>query len=434
MGMNIPYDRGKELLESIDALLDAPPAEQPVLKQAILDWSVKRAEQLNALLGVLEEDTKDPRTDKWKSHVSALRDALSTFCKTDTRLPQPATAASLAFVLTNAVAEADFVEAIEAALLAAQTRDTLTRYIDVVREQTKILETRWDALIASHKSYEAQELAVIEQVQTMLTEVARDVKGLYTQLNQAAAASVKTTSDAISQMPEGGADKIGVPLNNEIQLVAQAVERWQYLKTGMDTQETRFQTYFREELGGPLLLFQDFREDTKEFIDEFGYQKLSDDVEKAKAALDPIRSSGTTPANRKDGELFANAAKLLLQGHLNNAKKVWDDFATKHEGKFFGPIKPDFSKALLDRDQFEQKYERLQAADLHSLAQMWRSDSRTVFGVDLSGLPAHVADQYRAALRPTFERIDEILKKPVLERFGENFKVAFGNAINKILS
>jgi hypothetical protein len=434
MGMNIPYDRGRELLESIDAPLNAPPAEQPVLKQAIIDWSVKRAEHLNALLDVLEEDTKDPRTDKWKSRVSALKDALSTFCKTDTRLPQPATAASLAFVLREAIAETDFVEAIEAALLAAQTRDALTRYIAVVREQTEILETKWGGVIAPHKSYEAQELAVIEQVQTMLTEVARDVGALHTQLKQAVATSVKTAGDAISQMPEGGADKIEVPLNNEIQMAGQAVDRWQYLKTGMDTQETRFQSYFREELGGPLLLFQDFREDTKEFIDEFGYQKLSEDVEKAKAALDPIRSSGTTPANLKDGELFANAAKLLLQGHLNNAKKAWDAFVTKHEGKFFGPIKPEFSKALLDRDQFEQKYDRLQAADLHSLAQMWRDSSRTVFGVDFSGLPAHVAEQYKAALRPAFERIDEILKKPVLERFGENFKVALGNAVNKIIS
>ncbi|HWO17370.1 MAG TPA: hypothetical protein VNO30_01295 [Kofleriaceae bacterium] len=429
--MGLSYERKKELLASIEGPLSAPPAEQSILMQSIVDWNAKRAEHLDALLDILTEDTKEPRIDKWKSRVSALKDALSVFCKTDTRLPQPATAASLALVLTNAISEADLVEAVEAALPAVEARDAVTRYIDAVREETKTLETSWASVIASHKSYEAQELAVIEQVERMLTEVARDIGSLQSDLKKLATASIQTASAVVSKMPEGGANEADIPADNEIQVADQIIDRWQLLKTGMDTEEYRFQTYFREELGGPLLVFQDFREETKKFIDEYGYSKLLEQVEKAKAALDPIRSSGTTPANLKDGEAFVTAAKLILQLHATNAKKIWDDFATKHEGKFFGPIKPDISKALLDRDEFEKKYERLQAHNLHSLLQMWRDSSREPFGIDFSGLPAHVADQYKAAIRPALERVDEVLKQPVLDRFGANFKVALQNAFNK---
>jgi hypothetical protein len=198
---------------------------------------------------------------------------------------------------------------------------------------------------------------------------------------------------------------------------------------GVDTQATRFESYFREEIGSVLFLFQDFRQDTKEFIGKFGYKEVSKREDDARSALDAFKSAAASSSgNKTDAEQFAEAAGILIKGHVNNAKNTWDDFVSKHEKKFFGPVGPDVAKALLDRDVFENKYERLQARDLNDLAAKWRSDIRETWDVSFSGIPPTLAQRYRKELAEKLRDLDEILRRPFLDRFRDGFKTSLDNA------
>jgi cell division septum initiation protein DivIVA len=435
--MGFADEQGKAMLESVDKPPASrfPPtdAERVILREAVVQWSRVREEKLKALVDLLGEQTPEPRFDKWRDHVRSLKDALATFCNTQARLAQPPTEWSARFVASNGVAETAFVDAIEAAVVAAEGRDTLTKYVHDVREEIKSLETKWQSITASHRSYESQEHAVIEQVERMINEATSSARDAHTKLIEAITASVKSAADQLDRVPEGGADAADVPANNAIQIIGNMIERWQYLKTGIEDQKYRFESYFREELGTPLFLFQEFRQETQRFIDKFGYEDAVEALTDGLRGLDAIVSrGGTSSANQADAKTFAEAAKIMLQGHGNTAKNTWDDFVTKHKGKFLGPVSPDFAKALLDRETFQRKYDRLAVADLHTLAKMWRDGSRTVYGVDFSGLPPHVAETYKAALRPSLERLDAILADPVLDRFREAFNRALENASGKI--
>src|SRR6266511_4356289 len=49
---------------------------------------------------------------------------------------------------------------------------------------------------------------------------------------------------------------------------------------GIEDQRMRFESYFRQETGSVLFLFHDFRETTKNFIDNYGYAKVQQQEEK----------------------------------------------------------------------------------------------------------------------------------------------------------
>jgi uncharacterized protein (DUF2267 family) len=212
------------------------------------------------------------------------------------------------------------------------------------------------------------------------------------------------------------------------------VDLFRTLKIGIEDQTTRFERYMREETGSVLFVFQDVREDTQQFIDKFGYKAVLEKEQVANRFLDAVLANGATSSgNKTDAEKFVEAAHILIKGHVNNAKNTWDDFVTKHERKFFGPVGPDISKALLDRDQFESKYRNLQAENLQELASRWRSNARELWGVSFSGIPPHMAETYRNALKDKMRDLDTLLRDPLLTRFGDGMKVVVENGMSMIV-
>jgi hypothetical protein len=128
-------------------------------------------------------------------------------------------------------------------------------------------------------------------------------------------------------------------------------------------------------------------------------------------------------------ETFVSAAKVLLQGHLNVGKKVWEEFADEHHGKFFGPITPRCARSLVDREAFMNCYQSIPVDSLLEAISIWRDSARTIFGVDLSGLPPKTATLYREEMRRQLERIDEELRDPPVQRFGDCVTTVVGNVV-----
>jgi hypothetical protein len=435
--MSFAIARGAELREALDKPVGVPlppAADVAVLRDAVEKWIEARRDHLDALLNLLKEPDAKPQTDAWKKRIDTFKDDLKRF---GSALGSNNQASEWArnFLSMNTTADEKFVSALEKAADAPESRDYMTTYLQILTQQTKDLETKWNATISKHTSYAQQEQAVLDEVYKIIADAISSARDLESKIVSAIGSTLETIRDLIQGLPEGGADAMNIPFNNELVIAGTAVEKFKLLLTGVDTQTTRFASYFREEISSVLFLFQDFRDDTKEFIDKFGYKEVLKREDQARSALDSFQSAAATSSgNKTDAEQFAEAARILVKGHVNNAKNTWDDFVQKHEKKFFGPVGPDVAKALLDRDVFEDKYERLQARDLNDLAEKWRNNIRESWGVSFSGIPSKLAERYRKELADKLRDLDEILRRPFLDRFTDGFKTALDNADRMIRS
>ena len=426
--------RGIELKDGLAKNLQPTMLEsdRKLLLDAAAEWDARRREHLDALCKILLDAAGTESAKQWKSRIDSLRDALRRFSDTLRNVAKPLEG-PMQFLRVNATADDKFVNALAAAVVVAEARDYMVEYLAVLRTETRNLETKWATLLSQHASYQAQEAAVIEQVEAMVRQAAANARELDTRIASGIAATISTTKDALQALPEGTPDRIEVPMNNELVIAGLAVDLFRVLKVGIDDQACRFERYMREETGSVLFIFQDVREDTQQFIDKYGYRAVLEREQAANRALDTFAANAwNSSGNKVDAEKFAEAARILIKGHVNTARNIWDDFVLKHEKKFFGPVGPDISKALLDRDLFENKYRNLQADTVHELAARWRSNARELWGVSLSGLPPHVADTYASALKGKLRDLDELLRDPLLRRFGEGMKVVVENGLSMI--
>jgi hypothetical protein len=434
--MSFAIARGAELREALDKPVGVPlpPAgDIALLRDAVEKWIEARRGHLDALLILLREPDAKPQIDAWKNRMETFKDDLKRFGGALGSNNQ-ASEWARAFLSMNTTADEKFVTALEKAVAVPESRDYMTAYLQILGQQTKDLETKWNATLSKHDSYEKQEEAAIDDVYKIIAEAISSGRDLGTRMVSAIGSTLEKIKTLIEGLPEGGADAMDIPFNNELVIAGRAVEAFRLLLVGVDTQATRFESYFREEIGSVLFLFQDFRDDTREFIDKFGYREVLKREGDARSALDGLESAAASSSgNKSDAEQFAEAAGILIKGHVNNAKNTWDDFVSKHEKKFFGPVGPNVSKALLDRDVFETKYERLQARDLNDLAEKWRSGIRETWDVSFSGIPPKLAERYRKELAEKLRDLDEILRRPFLDRFRDAFKTSLDNAETMIL-
>ncbi len=434
--MSFAIARGAELREALDKPVGVPlppDADIALLRDAVEKWIEARRGHLDALLILLREPDAKPQADAWKNRMETFKDDLKRF---GSALGSNSQASEWArtFLSMNTTADEKFVTALEKAAVVPEARDYMTTYLQILGQQMKDLETKWNATISKHASYEQQEEATIDEVYKIIADAISNARDLETKMVSAIGSTLEKIKSLIEGLPEGGADAMDIPFNNELVIAGKAVEWFKLLLVGVDTQSTRFETYFREEIGSVLFLFQDFRDDTKEFIDKFGYKEVLKREDDSRSALDSFKSAAASSSGNKiDGEQFAEAAGILIKGHVNNAKNAWDDFVAKHEKKFFGPVGPDVAKALLDRDVFENKYERLQARDLNDLAEKWRSNIRETWDVSFSGIPEKLAERYQKELAEKLRDLDEILRRPFLDRFRDAFRTSLDNAEKMIL-
>lgn len=432
--MGFADTRRQELRDAVEK--GAPPltpeAETRALLAAAIEWGDARSEHLDALCKLLREQDGTSSADAWRYRADEMRSDLNKFADALRSVSNPSEWAQN-YVKSNTAADEAFVTAVQQAVVAAQARDYMVGYLKALREEIQNLETAWQELHGDHTDYQEQEAEVIEQVERVVEDAAREAQDLPNKIVKEIADDVVALKDALGRLPEGMAGTAGVPGSKVLSLLAAAVKYVEKLTVAVETQRDRFERYFKEEIGNVYFIFTDFRKSTDEFVDKFGYTKVEEEERKANDGLAGITSrGGTSSANQADAKQFVEAASILVNGHVNSAKNAWDEFVLKHKGKFFGPISPETSKALLDRDFFEEKYARLQAENLQHLVEMWRSDARQAWGVDLSGLPPGDAETYKNAIQEQLRDLDSLLRDPIMHRFRETMKSTLDMARGKL--
>lgn len=405
--------RGTEQRESIEKpnVSPKPPDEElKALTAAVKEWDGKRREHLSQLLKILEPTSDTGSADQWRNRADQFGSDLRTFGEA-LRSVSNASEWSKNWVQMNVKGDSAFASALVDAKIVAETRDSLIKRFAMVEEQKTNLEKKWENLLKDAKDFEKDQNAIIEDLQKLQEKAAYEAKSFLSKFaHEIADLPVKLNKElgVPGRVPKG----MPIPGKTYVEIAALFIQTWRALRPGFDADVVRLQALFVQETGSTLFLFGKFRKDTAEFIQKFGYKASQEEYDRAKRALDDFVSrAGTSSGNKTDAQQFAEAAGIHLAGHLNRVKQSWDSFAEKHEKKFFGPVGPDIRKALLDRDTFHDKYEKLLANDLHSLLSKWRAEERSIINVPLEGFDDESKSYLREVLTNDLRELDAALQE-----------------------
>ncbi|HLL21258.1 MAG TPA: hypothetical protein VK427_03960 [Kofleriaceae bacterium] len=198
-----------------------------------------------------------------------------------------------------------------------------------------------------------------------------------------------------------------------------------YMKTNADyiARAAEYATVLQSERGGIYVLFGGFRRDTDEFLKTSGFDHAKIEYQLAKDALAAWASSTQTSAQRSDAEAFGKDVLAKLGNHLSFMEARYNDFVSRHRGKFFGPIAPDIKEALAETRVWEDWNRLIQGKSLDAKLRQWRSEANTFFTVSLGELGSDDQEYLRKLIQ---ERTNELARAledaaKIPERFRRDF-------------
>jgi hypothetical protein len=268
--------------------------------------------------------------------------------------------------------EAAFVTGLKRVIDSAAKLDYLVSYEKKVKKQTEDLEIRWASVTKQHADYDAIEKQIADEMALQINNAAKEAAVQTATKGE----SMRRLLDAAVQTPIPPGVVLPQWVEVAIESVKIAVNYFNVTRDQLPARLQRFQDAYRSEVGTTLVLFKSFREETKQFIDEYGYQKADNENLAGQAALEDIYKACVTGGQRDDVRIFADEAKKFLQARYNTGKTTWDDFVKKHETKFFGAISPLNAEGLLATSAWRERKAAIKHMDLHSLLSAWRDETR----------------------------------------------------------
>lgn len=380
--------REKELLMRLDPLFaeaeaktSAPPAQlkqdRIVLTQACKDYVTTRNFHLDLMLRQLETAVIDLE-NPFKIQLTELAPLIGrTFAERIKNNGKPSPQAEL-FCMRVEIEEAAFLAGMKRVVEAAAKRDYLHRYEKILKKHTEDLEVRWKSLIAQHASFDANEKSIVEEINRTIAEAATEAAA---QTSPRAESYVRYLDIALS---------LPIPLPETLSFIRtfakNAVGYWRKVTDQFSYRQTLFKDAYKSEVGTTLVLFKDFRSETRRFIDDYNYEKAQKECEAGEAALEELVKASPAPGQKEDLRLFVNEARLRLRERFNQGKWAWDDFVRKHDRKFFGPIVPHIKDELLSTTAWNERKRNMYHMNLHALLKAWRDDNRHLKLVEIANL------------------------------------------------
>jgi hypothetical protein len=106
---------------------------------------------------------------------------------------------------------------------------------------------------------------------------------------------------------------------------------WRKATDQFSYRQSLFKDAYKSEVGTTLVLFKDFRSETRRFIDDYNYEKAQKECEAGEAALEELVNACPAPGQKEDLRLFVNEARLRLRKrnmyhmNLHAMLKAWRD-------------------------------------------------------------------------------------------------------------
>ena len=384
--------REKELLLRLDPLFaeaetkaSAPPAQlkqdRIVLTQACKDYVTTRNFHLDLMLRQLETAVIDIEIP-FKTQLTELTPFIGrTFAERIKNNGKPSPQAEL-FCMRVEIEEAAFLAGMKRVVVAATKRDYLMRYEKILRKHTEDLEVRWKSVIAQHAGYDETERRIAEEIGRTIAEAATE-----------AAAQTSPRSESYARYLDIALG-LPIPLPDTLSTIRtfakSAVGYWRKVNDLFSYRQSLFKDAYKSEVSTTLVLFKDFRSETRRFIDEYNYEKAEKECESGEAALEELVNACPSPAQKEDLRLFVNEARLRLRERYNKGKWAWDDFVRKHDRKFFGAVVPHIKDELLSTTAWNERKRNMYHMNLHAMLKVWRDDNRHLKLVEIANQGAEV--------------------------------------------
>jgi len=384
--------REKELLLRLDPLFaeaeakaSAPPAQLKmdrfVLTQACKDYVTTRNFHLDLMLRQLETAVIDIE-NPFKTQLTELTPFVGrTFAERIKNNGKPSPQADL-FCMRVEIEEAAFLAGMKRVVEAAAKRDYLLRYEKILKKHTEDLEVRWKSVVAQHASYDASEKRIVEEIERIIAEAAAEAAAQTSPRGESYMRYLDILLTAPIPLPE--------TLSMARTLAKGAVGYWRKVSDQFSYRQSLFKDAYKSEVGTTLVLFKDFRSETRRFIDEYSYEKAQKECDAGEAALEQLVVASPAPGQKEDLRLFVNEARLRLRERFNQSKWAWDDFVRKHDKKFFGPIVPHIKDELLSTSAWQERKRSMQHMNLHALLKVWRDDNRHLKLVEIANQGSEV--------------------------------------------
>lgn len=384
--------REKELLLRLDPLFaeaeakaSAPPAQlkqdRIVLTQACKDYVTTRNFHLDLMLRQLETAVIDLE-NSFKTQLTELTPFIGrTFAERIKNNGKPSPQAEL-FCMRAEIEEAAFLAGMKRVVAAAAKRDYLLRYEKILKKHAEDLEVRWKSLIAQHASYDDAEKRIADEIGRIIAEAATE-----------AAAQTSPRAESYARYLDIALG-LPIPLPETFSMirtfVKNGVSYWRKVNDLFSYRQGLLKDAYKSEVSTTLVLFKDFRSETRSFIDEYNYEKAQKECESGEAALEELVTTCPAPGQKEDLRLFVNEARLRLREKFNQGKWAWDDFVRKHDKKFFGPIVPHIKDELLSTTAWQERKRNLYHMNLHAMLKAWRDDNRHLKLVEIANQGAEV--------------------------------------------
>lgn len=380
--------REKELLARLEPLFaeaeakaSAPPAQLKqdrfVLTQACKDYVTTRNFHLDVMLRQFETAVIDLEIP-FKTQLTELTPFIGkTFAERIKNNGKPSPQAEL-FCMRVEIEEAAFLNGMKRVVEAAMRRDYLLRYAKILKKHTEDLDVRWQSVIAQHTNYDANEKRIADDIDKVIAEAATEAAAQTSPRGETYVRYLDIALNLPIPLPE--------TLSGIRTIAKGAVGYWRKVTDQFSYRQTLFKEAYRSEVGTTLVLFKEFRSETRKFIDDYNYEKAQKECDAGEAALEELVNVSPAPGQKEDLRLFVNEARLRLRERFNQGKWAWDDFVRKHDRKFFGPIVPQIKDELLSTSAWQERKRRMYHMNLHAMLTAWRDDNRHLKLLEIANL------------------------------------------------
>jgi hypothetical protein len=392
-------------------------AERAALKKALETYFGGREDCFEGLIAVIQKaDEADQKaTFKDRAGVCAVG-ANQVLGRALDDIDDPSVGA-LGFATVLSTNEAAFYQAL-GEVSVAEARDKIITIRARLEDMTEVLDGKWQTLLGDDKSLD-------ERAQKMVEEIRADYATVLREAAEAHPDMAETLADAFKKLAEAETPDTPSPTVNAVLAAVKAIAvplitLWQSTNTRMGARANSYRALFASELR-VLVMFEDVREDVKEFLAENDWPKADAAYASAKSSLDSFVSSAKTSAQSSDASELRGDLMEQLATHLKSGADVYSKFVSKNRGRFEGALGPDIKEQLIEHREWEQYATYIEGYGLDAKLRDWHQHATNYFGVDLSAIKNEKArEELRTGLREIVEQLLKELK--VAEEAGKTIE------------
>jgi hypothetical protein len=391
--------------------------ERVKIKAALETYFGGREQCFKGLIEIVVKEDASPQHATFVDRVGVCAvGAAQVLSRALNDIKEPS-AAALEFVNVFSAAEAAFYDTLRATF-AAEARDVIVVLRLNLDDMTEILDGKWKTILDEDKTLDERAKKLVEEIEADLEDVIKQAAKANTDAIEKIAEGVKQWGKAqTGPKPTTGDAEIDQAISLAKSVLGLAAEYWQNRwNTRAEQRVSAYGTLFTTERR-VLVMFEDVREDVKEFLEKNDFPVAEASFAKAKSSLDGFVGSAKTSGLSADASELRDDLMALLTDHLKDAADVYAKFVGNHKEKFFGALGPDITEDLVEHEARDDWGDNIERYGLDAKVRTWQDLATNYFGVDLSPLSEEARERLKKGLRAV---IDDLVEK--LEKAGKSYR------------